>query len=344
MRAIKYHQFGSPSDVLYVANVDKPFFKADEVLVRMQLRSINPSDLLTIKGRYPSRIILPTIPGYEGVGVIVEKGKAVTDLSIGQRVLGLGGMWSYSSYVSSPFLKATQTEGTWQEYITMKAQGIVSVPDKINNATAAQLYINPLTAWLMLKSELKLGQGDILIANACGSSIGRIFAEYASIFGYELIGVTRSDTYTQTLNQLGVKMVINTSKEPLIETLLSYTKGRKVTAALDAIGGKEGVELASCVQDGGTMLLYGLLSGEQHPHNIRAILNSRVKIKNYWLRNWVSTTNLKERVAVFLDMIDHFVRYNISLPYELIFDLNEINKAVESAELSNRTGKILLSG
>ena len=109
LRAVKYHQFGTPSNVLYVANADEPILKADEVLIRMQLRSINPSDLLTIKGRYPSRIILPAIPGYEGVGIIVQKGKAVSDLSLGQRVLGLGGMWSYSSYVSSPFPQATHT-------------------------------------------------------------------------------------------------------------------------------------------------------------------------------------------------------------------------------------------
>lgn len=342
MRVVRYHQFGSPPDVLYVAKVDRPLLKADEVLVRMQLRSINPSDLLTIKGRYPSRIVLPAIPGYEGVGVIVEQGIAITDLSIGQRVLGLRGMWAYSSHLGHPFVK--HTSGTWQEYIKLSSQGIITVPDEIDNATAAQLYINPLTAWLMLKNELKLGKGDILIANACGSVIGRIFAEFASIFGYELIGVTRNDTHTKILNKLGVKKVINTSEEPLVETLLSYTKGRGVTAALDAIGGEDGVKLAQCVQEGGTMLLYGSLSGEQHPQNIHAFLRPGVKIRNYWLRNWIYTTPLKERMAVFTDMIDHFVRYQISLPSGPIFDLDEINKAVESAALSNRIGKVLLSG
>lgn len=344
MRVVRYHQFGSPSEVLYVAKMDRPLLKADEVLVRMQLRSINPSDLLTITGRYPSRIVLPAIPGYEGMGVIVEKGIAITDLSIGQRVLGLRGMWAYSSHLNQPISPVIHTSGTWQEFIKMNARGIVSVPDEIDNATAAQLYINPLTAWLMVKHELQLGKGDILIANACGSAIGRIFAEFAAIFGYELIGVTRNDTHTKILNTLGVKKVINTAEEPLVETLLSYTKGRGVTAALDAIGGEDGVKLAQCVQEGGTMLLYGSLSGEQHPQNIRAFLRPGVRIRNYWLRNWVYTTPLKERIAVFSDMIEHFVRYQISLPSGPIFDLDEINQAVESAALPNRIGKVLLSG
>lgn len=343
MRTIKYHQFGPPRDVLYVANESIPLYKDDEVLIRVQLRSINPSDLLTIKGTYPSRIQLPAIPGYEGMGIVVKKGKAVTNFSIDQRVLTLRGMWASSSLESESFSKEIHTSGTWQEYLIMKAQAVIALPDEIDSITAAQLYINPLTAWLMLK-ELKLGRGDILIANACGSAIGQIFAKYAPIFGYELIGVTNSCTSTNILKNIGVKKVINTSKEPLLETLLSYTKGRKAFAALDAIGGKEGIDLAHCVQDGGSMLLYGLLSGEQHPQDTRTSLNSRIKIKNYWLRNWVYTMPLNERIAIFSDMIDHFVRYSISLPAGPIYDLDEIRNAVISSELSNRIGKVLLSG
>jgi len=140
---------------------------------------------------------------------------------------------------------------------------------------------------MIVKYELNLGKGDILIANACGSAMGRILAEFSSIFGYELIAVTRSDYYTETLLKLGVKKVINTTREPLVETVHSYNHGKGVTAALDAVGGNDGATLARCVKDGGAMLLYGLLSGQQHPTNIYSFVKPGVQIKNYWLRNWV---------------------------------------------------------
>ncbi len=343
MKAIKYNHHGSPLNVLHVTDVDKPLLNADQVLIRMQLRAINPSDLLTIRGNYPGRIALPAIPGYEGIGIIIEKGKNVIDLSLGQRVLGLRGMWGYCNHLKTPYSKVIHTSGTWQEYISMDAKAIVSVPDEIDNVTAAQLYINPLTAWLMI-NELKMGKGDILIANACGSSMGHILAKFALIFGYELVGVARSDFYTETLTQLGVKKVINTSKEPLVESFLSYTKGRRASAALDAVGGGCGVKLAQCVQDGGTMLLYGLLSGEQHTINIQDFLRPGVTIKNYWLRNWIRTTSLNNRIEVFSSMMDHFVRYKISLTAGHIFDLIEIDRAIKCVEMPNRRGKVLLSG
>ncbi|MFU1888403.1 alcohol dehydrogenase catalytic domain-containing protein [Bacillus wiedmannii] len=45
--------------------------KENEVLVRMLVRPINPSDLIPVTGAYAHRIPLPNIPGYEGVGIVV---------------------------------------------------------------------------------------------------------------------------------------------------------------------------------------------------------------------------------------------------------------------------------
>lgn len=59
--------------------------KEDEVLVRMLARPINPSDLIPIRGAYSHRIILPTIPGYEGVGVVEDVGSFVSPNLIGKR-------------------------------------------------------------------------------------------------------------------------------------------------------------------------------------------------------------------------------------------------------------------
>lgn len=48
---------------------------------------VNPADINTIQGKYPSKPPLPATPGNEAVGEIVEIGPDVTDLQIGDRVL-----------------------------------------------------------------------------------------------------------------------------------------------------------------------------------------------------------------------------------------------------------------
>src|SRR5690606_6258824 len=97
--------------------------KEHEVLVRMLTRPINPSDLIPISGAYAHRISLPTIPGYEGVGIVEKVGPFVSKSLIGQRVLPLRG------------------EGTWQEFVKTSVQFAVPIPDSIDDVTAAQLYI-----------------------------------------------------------------------------------------------------------------------------------------------------------------------------------------------------------
>jgi NADPH:quinone reductase-like Zn-dependent oxidoreductase len=47
-KCIKYYKFGSPQDVLRVENANIQPPKNGEVLVRMRLRPINPSDLIPI--------------------------------------------------------------------------------------------------------------------------------------------------------------------------------------------------------------------------------------------------------------------------------------------------------
>ncbi len=128
----------------------------------MTTRPINHSDLIPITGVYSHRISLPIIPGYEGIGIVEEVGHCVSHELIGQRVLPLRG------------------EGTWQEFVKTSVEFIVPIPDVIDDYTAAQLYINPITAWIACTEVLHLRQDDVLIVNACGSSIGRIGILYAT--------------------------------------------------------------------------------------------------------------------------------------------------------------------
>lgn len=76
---IQFHKFGNPKDVLQVEYKNIEPLKENEVLVRMLVRPINPSDLIPITGAYAHRIPLPNIPGYEGVGIVEDVGAGVRE-------------------------------------------------------------------------------------------------------------------------------------------------------------------------------------------------------------------------------------------------------------------------
>jgi len=264
---VYYDTFGRPEDVLRVEEraIDPP--REGEVLVRMQLRPINPSDLIPITGAYAHRISLPDIPGYEGIGVVEAIGAGVSPQLLGQRVLPLRG------------------EGTWQELVRAPAQWVVPVPDAVQDTDAAQLYINPLTAWVICHERLRLQSSHVLLVNACGSSLGRIFTQLSQLIGFRLLAISRNDRYTDELLRLGAAAVIDISKVSLREAVMAYTGGKGADAAIDSVGGSDGTELAYCLRPGGELLSLGLLSGL--PLDGMAIVRqTSVKPSLFHLRHW----------------------------------------------------------
>ena len=55
-------------------DVPAPEPKRGEVLVRMLVSPVNPSDLMFVHGKYGLKPSLPATPGFEGVGVVEATG------------------------------------------------------------------------------------------------------------------------------------------------------------------------------------------------------------------------------------------------------------------------------
>ncbi|PWA09751.1 alcohol dehydrogenase [Pueribacillus theae] len=325
-KCIRFHKFGKPESVLKIENKTIQDPKNDEILVRMTASPINPSDLLPIRGAYAHRIPLPSIPGYEGVGIVEEVGSSVSKDLIGKRVLPLRG------------------EGTWQEFVKTSAELAVPIPSSIDDGAAAQLYINPITAWITCTDILALKPNDILLVNACGSSIGRIYAQLSKLLGFQLIAITRNHTYTQELLQLGASQVINTSDTPLQPAVMELTNGRGVDAAIDSIGGVDGTELAFSVRPSGSFLTIGLLSGI--PVNWKEISKrTNLNASLFHLRHWNKQTSVRRWQESFNRLISFINDKKLTLmaPHAY-FNLQEVRNAVRCAESSQgNRGKVFLT-
>lgn len=325
-KCIRFYEFGRPLDVLNVEskNIEPP--KDKEILVRMLARPINPSDLIPISGAYSHRIPLPHIPGYEGVGIVEDVGASVAKNLIGTRVLPLCG------------------EGTWQEYVKTSGDLAITIPDSIDNFTASQMYINPLTAWVVCKEILKLRADDVLLVNACGSSLGHIFAQLSKILGFRLIAVTRNDTYTERLLELGASDVIDTSKVSLYEMVMELTNGKGADAAIDSIGGVSGNNLAFCIHPKGNFLSIGLLSGVQ-VNWANIVKYAKVHANIFHLRHWNNSISIKKWQETFDELIELINQEKLQLmTVDSCYDLSDVKQAIHVIESSKTIkGKVILT-
>ncbi|WP_062107500.1 zinc-dependent alcohol dehydrogenase family protein [Bacillus niameyensis] len=325
-KCIRHSEFGPPQDVLKVEYKEILPAKDNEVLVRMLARPINPSDLIPIRGSYSHRISLPYIPGYEGVGIVEEVGSSVSRDLIGQRVLPLRG------------------EGTWQEIVKTKVEFAIPIPDSIDDFTAAQIYINPITAWVICTEVLRLKQDEILLVNACGSSIGHLFAQLSKILGFLLIAITRNNKHTEELLNLGASYVINTSENPLQESVMELTNGHGADAAIDTIGGSAGTDLAYCVQPGGVFLSVGLLSGVQ-VNWAEIAEEAKVKANIFHLRNWNNQVSVDKWQETFRRVTTLIDKKKLKLmETSSKYDLCNVREAIHAVETSKKSkGKVFFT-
>ncbi len=324
MQSVRFHEFGNPTEVLRVEDVPTPELGAGHALVRMRARPINPSDLLTVRGLYGALPVPPATPGLEGMGEVAEVGEGVTHLRAGQRVIPLG------------------VAGTWAEFIVAPAAQLIPVPDSVNDQTAAQFVVNPLTAWIMTVEELDLQPDEWLLQTAAGSTLGRVVLQLAKQHGFKTINVVRRREQAEELKALGADEVICSDEEDIPERVREITGKEGLKKAIDAVGGETGAAVVSALGRGGVMLVYGRLSGEPMPIDGGRMIFTSATVRGFWLGDWMRSAPPERQHAATAEMLRSMATQEIVPPVEAEYPLDEILAAVEHSERPGRSGKVLL--
>ncbi|MFS2221193.1 zinc-dependent alcohol dehydrogenase family protein [Pantoea sp. B65] len=280
------------------------------IAVRMRLAAINPSDLITISGAYPTRTSLPFIPGFEGVGCINGS----------TRVLPLG------------------SAGAWQQIKHSDPAWCFPVPEWLSDEQAATSYVNPMTAWLLLTEAVKLPAGAKLIINAANSAIGRMLLKMTNRLQLDAVAMVRSTQAAESVESSSVLIMTNADDRRAVQAL--QTAGG-VDAVLDCIGGNNAITLASALKPGGKFISYGLLSGETIP---KAFWLTRpdIDFSYFHLRQWIhhaSQLQISEKLQdVFALIRDGVAATRIAA----VFPLAGIADALHFYQQPRPEGKVLI--
>lgn len=222
MRAVAIDEYGG-TDALRVRDVDEPKLGPDTVLVEVAAASINPVDYKVLQGMLDGRFpaLWPLVLGWDVAGVVVERGPAVTEVEVGQRVVG---------YVRKDHLGG----GTWAERVAVPVRGLSLAPDGLDDVHAACLPLAGLTAWQALVDVLDVGRGDTVLVHAATGGVGHLAVQVARSRGARVIG-TCSDRNADYLSSLGAERVAY--GDGLVERVRAVAPDG-VDAVLDLVGGQ----------------------------------------------------------------------------------------------------------
>ncbi|MGR3343349.1 MAG: NAD(P)-dependent alcohol dehydrogenase [Paracoccaceae bacterium] len=245
MKAVVYDRYGGPEE-LRLADIPVPEPRKGQVRVKVLTCAVNLSDWEYLVGaplyvrivgglRRPKQRVL----GSDIVGVVDKLGLGVTELPLGQRVMG----------------DFVMIRGGFAEYACVPAADLARVPDSLTDEVAACL---PQAGGIAVTGTNGLPKGCTFLINGAGGGSGTMALQLAKAAGAHVTAVDNAKK-TDWLRSLGADEVIDYRKLDFTESGAKWdnildmvatrgpgriSKALSVGGVYRAVGGNVGVLLS----------------------------------------------------------------------------------------------------
>ncbi|MGI8334510.1 zinc-dependent alcohol dehydrogenase [Actinomadura scrupuli] len=203
-----------------------PQIGADEVLVASRAVGICHSDIELLEGRYIIPFRYPVIPGHEWAGEVVETGKDVTGLSVGDRVVG-------ECVIGSDHF-GFSISGAAAEFFVARPEWLHRMPDGMSWAQGALVEPFSCGYYATLRAD-DLDAGDTVAVFGAGP-IGLGVVAAAAAKRARVIIIEPSADRAALAGSLGAEVHLDPTREGLADAVLAETAGRGASVVIEASG------------------------------------------------------------------------------------------------------------
>lgn len=308
MRAVQQQTLGEP-DVLAVVDLPRPTPRTNEVLIRVEAASVNPTDW---KHRANGGFLgePPFVLGWDLSGVVEEVGIGVARFSPGDEVFGM---------LSYPF-----GHGAHAKYVAAPAAWFAPKPASLDHVQAAALPLVSLTAWQALVENARIQPGQRVLIHAAAGGVGHVAVQLAKARGAHVIGTASSEKH-DFLREIGVDEPIDYREVDIAEAVSD------VDAVLDTIGGDTSLASLRTLRPGGIVVsILPVGSDDLYREAERLGVRAVRMLVDASRHDLVSITDLVEQGSL---------RATISE----VFPLEQVAEAHRRGETGRTTGKMVLT-
>lgn len=255
-----------------------------QLLIKVALASINPSDVMFLKGLYgqPRRKGQPA--GFEGVGTVVAAGNdPAAQRFAGKRVAFATGLSGW---------------GSWAEYALAEAGACIPLIDTVRDEDGAAMIVNPLTALAMFGVVREEGE-KAFVLTAAASQLCKLMIGVAQEEGFRPIAIVRRDDQIARLKDLGAAHVLNADDPDFSRMLKDVFKAEQPRIFLDAVTGPLAAGIFDAMPKRARWIIYGRL--DPGPTPIREpgqFIFMHKRIEGFWLTKWMRQSRERREQAV----------------------------------------------
>lgn len=303
-----------------------PKIHKDEVLVKMHASSCNPSDIAFIQGGYNIIKSLPTVPGFEGSGVVVETGSDVKEL-IDKKV---------SCFIQD------NIDGTWAEYFRVKKENLIVLEEKMNLDQAACFSVNPFTAYALLLIAEKRNSKSI-IQNAAGGQVAELVRQLSKFRNLETINIVRKKETAERLKTEGIKYVLCEQDKDFPITLKNLATELNACIAFDAVGGPSSGTIIDAMPHDSELIVYGGLSNKPISDiNTMEIIFKNKVISGFNLLDWKNNVGNHDYMKIANKLQKMFIDEKLKTNVQGSINMENIIQGLKTYLGNMSKGKILI--
>ncbi|MSP60787.1 MAG: NAD(P)-dependent alcohol dehydrogenase [Myxococcales bacterium] len=310
---------------LALIELEDPTPRAGEVRVRVRAIGVNPVDWKMREGgplRLALRLVgppLPFIPGVDFAGVVDAIGAQVTEVKVGDRVVG-----------GTNFARGQR--GSYADTVVVRPDQICKLPDAVPFDVAGALPVVGVTAWMSLVEIGHLSDGAkegaaaqaLLLLGASGG-VGHVAVQIAKLRGARVVGVCSSKN-ADAVRAFGADVVLDYGAG---DPLVAAREHGPFQVVVDCVGGYKGSACRALLGPGGRHVM---IAGDK-PGAMAQVLIAPIRSKSVLGR---ATT---ERLS---HLVDAIAQGKLRVQIVERFPLAEVEKAHAQSKTGRMTGKMVL--
>ncbi|WNG24332.1 NADP-dependent oxidoreductase [Cystobacter fuscus] len=233
MKAARVHGYGDLGNVV-LEDIPTPEFGPDEVLIRVEAASLNPLELLLLRGKrrevFP--LSFPYTLGIDLAGTVEDAGPLAARWRKGDRVIAR----------PDPV-----RGGAFARYAVVPATQVAAAPANLSLDEAAGLPTAAGTAWQALFEVAHLKRGQTVLIHAGAGGVGSFAVQLARLAGARTLA-TASGPNVELVRRLGADQVIDYRTEDFSAKLSG------VDVVLDTVGGETQQRSFPILRAGGVLV------------------------------------------------------------------------------------------
>ena len=309
-----------------LANISKPKPADGKVLIKVKACGLNRSDLLETQGQSFGHLGGDNkVLGGEFAGKVVELGKNVKNLAVGDRVMCRGGS-GWAEYAIADYrrtLKIGTENISWEQ------------------AACVQGALQTMHDAIVSNGRFKKGQ-SVLIQGA-SSGAGLMGLQIAQSLGANMvIGTSRQPNKRERLSEFGADISLDSASDQWLNETLKRTNNKGVDLVIDLLSGDYVNKNMSATKVHGYIINVGRLAGMEASFDF----NLHAARRLHYIGTTGRTRSMEEHMEVARkansELWDLVKGNKISSPIDKVYPIDSAEEALARMNSDGHFGKIIL--